>query len=136
MARQKGCIEKGKEQKEEHTDFPAWVREAILDAVKYGTLEGIHKERKRPKPYSSYVSLLCDNINKEPSSYEEASEKKEWKDATIEKYQLIMKNDIWDVVSRPEGKYVVISKWIYKIKHDADGNIEKYKEISMAHDFS
>ena len=39
-----------------------------------------------------------------------------------------MKNDVWDVVPRPEGKSVVTSKWIYKIKHVADGIIEKYKQ--------
>ena len=59
-------------------------------------------------------------LDKEPSKYEEAVEKKEWKDAMIEAYQSIMKNNVWDVVPRPEGKSVVISKWIYKIKHDAD----------------
>ena len=47
-----------------------------------------------------------------------------------------MKNDVWDVVLRPEGKPVVTSKWIYKIKHAADGSIEKYKEIFVAHGFS
>ena len=41
-----------------------------------------------------------------------------------------MKNDVWDVVARPEGKSVVTSKWIYKIKHAIDGNIEKYKANS------
>ena len=56
---------------------PAWLREAILDAERYGAPEGIHKERKRPRPYSSYVALLCDIIDKEPSNYEEATEKKE-----------------------------------------------------------
>ena len=47
-----------------------------------------------------------------------------------------MKNDVWDVVPRPEGKSVVNSKWIYKIKHAADGSIEKCKEIFMACGFS
>ena len=71
--------------------------------------------------------MLCDFIDKEPSNYEEVAEWKEWKDAMIEEYQLIMKNDVWDVVPRPEGKFVVTSKWIYKIKHVAYGSIEKYK---------
>ena len=44
----------------------------------------------------------------------------------IEEYQSIMKNDVWEIVLRPEKKYVVTSKWIYKIKHAVDGNIEKY----------
>ena len=46
----------------------------------------------------------------------------------IEEYQSIMKNDVWYVVPRPEGKSVVTSKWIYKIKHAADSSIEKYKQ--------
>jgi hypothetical protein len=51
-------------------------------------------------------------------------------------YQSIMKNDVWDVVLRPEGKSMVTSKWIYKIKHAPDGSIEKYKERFMSHGFS
>ena len=47
-----------------------------------------------------------------------------------------MKNDDWDVVPRPEGKLVVTSKWIYKIKHAIDGSIEKYKARFMARGLS
>ena len=50
----------------------------------------------------------------------------------IKEYQLIMKNDVWDVVPRPEGRSIVTSKWIYKIKHAADGNIENYKARFVA----
>jgi hypothetical protein len=32
--------------------------------------------------------------------------------------------------------YVVTSKWIYKIKHAADGSVEKYKMRSIAKGFS
>ena len=64
------------------------------------------------------------------------TEWKEWKDAMIEEYRLIMKNDVWDVVPRPEVKSIVTSKWIYKIKHAADGSIEKYKERFVAHGVS
>ena len=51
-------------------------------------------------------------------------------------YQSILKNDVWDIVLRPEGKSVVNSKWIYKIKHAADGSIENYKAIFVARGFS
>ena len=36
----------------------------------------------------------------------------------------------------PEGKSIVTFKWIYKIKHTIDGNIEKYKARFMARGFS
>ena len=65
-------------------------------------------------------------IDYEPSSYEEVANQQVGRDAMMEEYQSIMKNDVWDVVPRPEGKFVVTSKWIYKIKHVADGSIKKY----------
>ena len=53
-----------------------------------------------------------------------------------EEYQSIMKNDVWDIVPKPEGKSVVSSNWIYKIKHPADGSIEKYTARFVARGFS
>ena len=50
----------------------------------------------------------------------------------IEECQSIMKNDVWDVVPRHEGKLVVYSKWIYKMNHVVDGRTKKYKEKFMA----
>jgi hypothetical protein len=44
-----------------------------------------------------------------------------------EEYQSIKKNDVWDIVSGQKWKSVVTSKWTYKIKHVADGSVEKYK---------
>jgi hypothetical protein len=57
-------------------------------------------------------------------------------DAMTEEYQSIMKNDVWEVVPRPKNKDVVSSKWIYKIKHGADGSIEKHKAIFVDRGFS
>ena len=103
---------------------------------KYGAREEMNRERKKTRPYSGYVALLCDIIDKEPSKYEEVVENKEWKHSMIEEYQSIMKDDVWDVVPRLEGKSIVTSKWIYKIKHAAYGSIEKYKARFVARGFS
>lgn len=47
-----------------------------------------------------------------------------------------MKNGLWEIISRLEDKYVVTSKWIYKIKHAADGSIDKYKVRDVSRGFS
>jgi hypothetical protein len=39
-------------------------------------------------------------------------------------------------MSRPKGKSFVTSRWLYKTKYAADGNIEKHKAQSMATGFS
>ena len=54
----------------------------------------------------------------------------------MEEYNSIMKNGVWEVVTRPKGKSIVTSKWLYKIKHAADGNIEKYKAHFVVCGFS
>jgi hypothetical protein len=40
------------------------------------------------------------------------------------------------VVRRPEGKKVVGLKWVYKVKHAADGIMDKYKACFVAKGFS
>ena len=60
------------------------------------------------------------------------AQKKEWVESMTEEYQSIMKNDVWDIVPKTEGKSIVSSKWIYKIKYVADRSIEKYKAIFVA----
>jgi hypothetical protein len=77
---------------------PAWAQEIIQDVEKYGAPDGSFREGKRPRPYSSHVALLSDIVDAEPTSYEEATNKKEWKDAMVEEYRSIVKNDVWDVV--------------------------------------
>ena len=47
-----------------------------------------------------------------------------------------MKNDVWDIVTKPKGNSVVYSNWIYKIKHATDRKIEKYKARFVARGFS
>jgi hypothetical protein len=90
---------------------------------------------KKPKPFSSYKALMCDLLEKEPTCFEEAIQMKEWADAMTEEYQSIIKNDVWEIVPRPKSKDVVSSKWLFKIKHVADENIEKYKARFIARGF-
>ena len=82
------------QEKNPHKRKPAWVREVIQGAKRFGAPEEVHREKKRTRSFFGYVALLCDIIVKEPSNYEEAVEKKEWKDSMIEDYQSIMKNDV------------------------------------------
>eukprot|EP00253_Pinus_taeda_P027156 PITA_27156 len=50
----------------------------------------------------------------------------------VEEYNSIMVNDVWKVVRRPQGRLVVGSRWIYKIKYAADNSVEKYKARFVA----
>jgi hypothetical protein len=96
---------------------PAWVRRTLQEAEGHANPQGTFRESKKPKRFSSYVSAISHIIDTEPSCHGEATSQQVWQDAMTEEYRSIMKNDVWDIVPRPEGKSVVTSKWIYKIKH-------------------
>jgi hypothetical protein len=50
----------------------------------------------------------------------------------MEEYTSIMKNDVWDIMPRPKEKSIMNSRWLYKIKHAIDGNIENFKARFVA----
>jgi hypothetical protein len=119
-----------------HKRKPSRSRELIQYGEKYGALEGTMRQVKKPKPFSNSMALICDLLENEPTCFEEAIQKKEWADAMTEEYQSIIKNDVWEIVSRPKSKDVVSSKWLFKIKHATGGSIEKYKARFVALGFS
>jgi hypothetical protein len=55
-----------------HKRKPAWERELIQDGEKYGTPEGTMRQNKKPNPFSNYMALMCDLIEKDPTCFEEA----------------------------------------------------------------
>ena len=94
------------------------------------------KKSRASERFSSYMAVVTSLSELEPTTFEEASKHQVWRDAMMEEYNSIMKNGVWEVVPRPEGKSVVTSKWLYKIKHAADGSIENFKACFVACGFS
>ena len=45
-------------------------------------------------------------------------------------------NQVWDLVPLPEGKKPIGYKWIFKIKRDSEGNVERYKAHLIAKGFT
>lgn len=79
---------------------------------------------------------MSNMIQDMPHTFEEVVKEEVWKDAIAEGYKSIMNNGVWDVVSRPKGKSIMTSKWLFKINHGVDGSIEKYKATFVAQGFS
>ena len=51
---------------------PAWAHEVIEEEKRDGAPEGTIKERNKQKSYRSYMDLMCDLVDKEPTCFEEA----------------------------------------------------------------
>jgi len=115
---------------------PSWLRGTLDDAEGHIAPRGTFRESKKPNRYQGYLTIMSTIIQNEPSSFTDTVKHQVWKDAMTEEYESIMKNDVWDVVLRPQDKAVVTSKWLYKIKHAVDGSVEKYKVRFVARGFS
>jgi hypothetical protein len=96
---------------------PTWLEATLQEAERLKAPSGTFRESKKPKRFSIYSACMTRLINEEPTTFEEATQKKQWKEAMTEEHQSIMKNDVWEIVPRP--KEVVTSKWVFKIKHAA-----------------
>ncbi|CAI7901429.1 unnamed protein product [Closterium sp. NIES-54] len=71
----------------------------------------------------------------EPATFKEAlesSDAEEWKKAMESELKSIEENGTWELVELPEGRKAITSKWLFKIKSDADGKIERYKSRLVA----
>jgi hypothetical protein len=49
-----------------------------------------------------------------------------------DEYNALHRNKTWHLVSPPQGKNIIDSKWVYKIKRKADGTIDRYKARLVA----
>jgi hypothetical protein len=114
---------------------PKWYRSTISDSRQVGPPERSFRQSRPPDRFR-YMALMTELIDVEPSTYEQAAQHGVWQEAMMEEYASIMKNDVWEVVPRPEGKWVVGSRWIYKVKHVVDGSVEKYKACFIAKGFA
>jgi hypothetical protein len=115
---------------------PAWLEATLQEAERLKAPSGTFRKSKKPKRFSSYAACMTKLLNEEPTTFEEAAHKKQWKEAMTEEHQSIMKNDVWEIVPRPKEKSVLTSQWVYKIKHAADGSVDKYKARFVARGFS
>ena len=76
--------------------------------------------------------LVAITVADEPRSFKQAMQTKVWKNAMGSEIDALEENGTWTIEDLPPGKRAIGSKWVYKIKHNADGTIERYKARLVA----
>jgi histone deacetylase 1/2 len=72
----------------------------------------------------------------EPSSVKKALADPQWLKTTESEYSALMKNETWSLVPLPAHRRPIGCKWVFRIKENPDGSINKYKARLVAKGFS
>ncbi|KAJ0587053.1 putative RNA-directed DNA polymerase [Helianthus annuus] len=73
--------------------------------------------------------LLADD---EPAYFNDAKNKPEWMKAMRAEIESINKNNTWSLTELPRGAKAIGLKWVYKVKRNADGSLNKHKARLVA----
>jgi hypothetical protein len=80
--------------------------------------------------------LLCDTKDvDEPAFFSEAlhsPNKDEWITAMQEEMNSMDKNNVWELVDLSPRRKTIGNKWVLKVKHKADGSINRFKARLVA----
>ena len=78
--------------------------------------------------------VLVTSLNKIqiPNMIHEAIKVSEWKGSILEEINVLEKNKNWEIADLPSEKHPVGCKWIFTIKHKADGSVDRFKTQLVA----
>ncbi|KAI5314280.1 hypothetical protein L3X38_043456 [Prunus dulcis] len=84
----------------------------------------------------SDIMARCNICIVEPDSFEEADLNESWRHAMKAELGMIEKNNTCELVDRPFDKPVIGVKWVYKVKLNLDGTVQKNKARLVAKGYS
>ena len=103
---------------------------------------GPNRQRKTPErfhPEECFISESLTAENEEPQSMKEALDSNnsgKWKEALDAEYSSLINKETWELVPPPLDANIVGSKWVLKVKRNANGNINRYKGRLVAQGYS
>eukprot|EP00963_Diacronema_lutheri_P005050 scaffold370_cov349-Pavlova_lutheri.AAC.35 len=92
------------------------------------------RKRRPPQPYWTANVCLTD-----PLTLDEAlgsPQHDDWKLALQEEVSSLSEQDVCDVVDRTSEMKTLPCKWVFKVKYDQDGNIQRFKARLVAKGFN
>ena len=127
--------------------------EDTLDAYCESNLDDLpFSLRKRKRSYAKYLisqfvstkNLFLQHLSfistidsiKIPTSVQEALKDDNWVRAMNEEMGALERNETQEIVERPKDKKEVGYRWIYTVKYQADGTLDRYKARFIAKEYT
>ena len=114
-------------------DMPIALRKGVRTCTQH-PIEKYMSYGKLSQGYKAFVALL--DSTHVPRNIQEAFQHPKWTTTVNEEFQALAKNNTWEITTLPKGKRPVGCKWIFTIKYNADGSINRYKAKLVAKGFT
>jgi hypothetical protein len=85
--------------------------------------------------YKAFIAAL-DSTLPIPRNWQEAKQYPEWRKAMMEEMEALDKNNTWVLTTLPPNKKIVGCKWVFTVKQNPDGKVERYKARLVAKGYS
>ena len=80
-----------------------------------------------------HPTLLLTHV--EPTNHKQALSLPHWYNAMQTEYNALLKNHTWSLVPLPQNRQGIGCKWVFRVKENPDGSINKYKARLVAKGF-
>jgi hypothetical protein len=112
------------------TSFPIVTPKAAFESGNHYSLSSFLDYNMLSPSYKHFSLSVSSHI--EPQFYHQAVGSAHWREAMAAEIHALELNDTWTITDLPSGKHPIGCKWVYKIKHKGNGEVERYKARLVA----
>jgi transposase InsO family protein len=97
------------------------------------------KKPKHLEDYTMIVEEFVNQVTEDPATFEDALRSEnsaEWKRAMDQEITSLKENQTWILTDLPRGAKAIPCKWVFRLKKNPDGSIDKYKGRLVVKRFS
>ncbi|KAG8472686.1 hypothetical protein CXB51_034612 [Gossypium anomalum] len=114
-------------------DFPIAIRKGVRQCTKH-PIEKFTGYNSLMPSFQAFTATL--DKEQVPTSIAEALKDPKWRRAVEEEICALEKNATWTITDLPQGKKAVGCKWIFAVKYNSNGSIQRYKARLVARGFT
>jgi hypothetical protein len=92
--------------------------------------EYIELPKAMERAFRAAVDAKAVPSDAEPNSYRKAMRRPDselWHQAMMHEMEAHLENGTWELVKLPHGRKAIGSKWVFKVKRNRNGTVERYK---------
>ena len=110
-------------------DIPIALRKPVRTCTQHPIAKFVSYGKLNNSFRAFTANLSCTSI---PNNVQEALDIPEWKNAVFEEMRALHKNKTWEIIDLPTTKRPVGCKWVFTLKFNTDGSIERHKARLVA----